>query len=481
MRDVTRLRDSSGFSLVEVMIAALILVVGAGAAFSLIDSANRSVSFNSARVGATNLGRELAEYARTTDYDLLQPTQVVNALRKHTRIAGTLSGSQWTIERRGVTYTVAASVCTFDDPKDGLGATPPANACPRPAAVAGAPAEVNPDDFRRVTYSVSWSARGRAGSASHSTLVVNPAGGLGPRIEEFAEPTAQITGDSISWGGASLLKLKSTSAASVRWSVDLSGGDAAGGPTEWGFIWDFATPFSSPSPWVRDGTYTVSAQAFDSRGVPGEARIITVDVNRHKPEAVAGVIGGYNQSRGVVDMRWDRYDERDLQGYRVMRVADGTQVCPAGGGVQAGVSCTDANPPAAGSAYQVFAVDCTDLAANVCDLRNGSPFTTAIIAAGGGTAPDAPTGLTASVVDGKPTLSWTVPATVPDGPIRFYRIYRDSGTSVADRYDETVTNDPFYVDPNPGSTTAHKYWVTAVDQNFNESPVSAPVVSPPLT
>ena len=41
---MTRLRDSSGFSLVEVLIAALILVVGAGAAFSLIDSANRSVT-----------------------------------------------------------------------------------------------------------------------------------------------------------------------------------------------------------------------------------------------------------------------------------------------------------------------------------------------------------------------------------------------------------------------------------------------------
>src|SRR5215212_3567900 len=131
-RDVTRLRDSSGFSLVEVMIAAVILVVGAGAAFSLIDSANRAVTSNAARVGATNLGRELAEYARTTDYDLLQPSQVVSALREHPRIAGTLSGGQWTIERRGVTYEISTSVCTFDDPKDGLSAVAPDNPCPKP-------------------------------------------------------------------------------------------------------------------------------------------------------------------------------------------------------------------------------------------------------------------------------------------------------------------------------------------------------------
>jgi prepilin-type N-terminal cleavage/methylation domain-containing protein len=479
---VTRVRDSSGFSLVEVMIAALILVVGAGAAFSLINSANRAVTSNAARVGATNLGRELAEYARTTDYDLLQPSQVVDALREHPRIEGTLSGGQWTIVRRGVTYTISTSVCTFDDPKDGLAATAPDNACPKPAAVAGAPAEVNPDDFRRVTYRVNWTMRGRAGKASHSTLVVNPAGGLGPRITQFDEPTSQITDGSIAWGATSplLLRLKSTFATSVRWSVDVSGGDAGGGSTEWGFQWDFGTAFSAASQWVRDGTYTISAQAFDSRGVPGEARIITVHVNRHKPNAVGGVIAGYNKTRKVVDMRWDRYDERDLQGYRVVRLSDGKQICPATAGqLQDGLSCTDTSPD--GSAYEVYAVDCVDLKAPACSHRDGIGSVTPAIPLVGGTEPDAPTGLTASVVDGKPTLSWTAPATVPDGPIRFYRIYRDSGTGVADRYDETVTSDPVYTDPDPGATTAHLYWVTAVDQNFNESAPSVPVLSPPLT
>jgi hypothetical protein len=403
----------------------------------------------------------------------------VTALRKHTRIAGTLVGTQWTIERRGVTYTVSTDVCTFDDPKDGLAATPPANACPKPAPVAGAPTEVNPDDFRRVTYTLSWVARSRAGSASHSTLVVNPAGGLGPRITQFDEPAAEVTGGSVGWGATQLLKLKSTPAASVHWSVDdgVSGDDAGGGSTEWGFDWGFGTEFSSSSPWVRDGSYTISAQAYDSRGVPGEAKIVTVHVNRHAPAAVTGLAGGYNAAHKVVDMRWNRYDERDLQGYRVVRLSDGTQVC----GVQDGLSCTDENPPAGGSVYRVFAVDCVDLKAATCAQRDGAAADTPLIDLTAGTAPDAPTGLTASVVDGKPTLAWTAPATVPDGPIRFYRIYRDSGTGIADRYDETVTSDPNYVDPNPGSTTAHKYWVTAIDDKFNESPASAPVLAPPLT
>jgi type II secretory pathway pseudopilin PulG len=488
MPDVTsRLRAQSGFSLVEVLVAALILMIGAGAAFSLIDSANRSVSFNSARVGATNLGRELTEYARTTDYDLLQPSQLVAGLRKHAPIAGTLTGGVWKLDRRNVTYTISASVCTFDDPKDGLAATAPADACPKPAAVAGAPTEVNPDDFRRVTYTLTWTARGRAGSASQSTLVVNPAGGLGPRITKFDPENNDVAGSSILWGGTSTRRLESTSAASVHWSVDdgVSGGDAIGGPTDWGFEWDLRTEFSSTDPWVHDGTYTIQAQAFDARGVPGEAFVRTVYVNRHRPAAISGFVGGYNSSRNVVDMRWNRYDERDLQGYRVVRVTDNKQICPAPPAtVQQGLSCTDTDPPPAPSvsSYQVFAVDCLVLSASACSHRDGEEAPLPLdVQIEPSTAPAAPTGLTASVIDGKPTLSWTAPATVPNGPIRFYRIYRDTGTDASDRYDETVTSDPAYVDPNPGSTTAHKYWVTAIDKNFNESPPSDPVQSPPVT
>jgi type II secretory pathway pseudopilin PulG len=475
-RVVTRLPDSTGFSLVEVMIAALILLIGAGAAFSLIDGANRSVTANAARVGGTNLGRELAEYARTTDYDLLQPGQVVAAMRKHASIAGKLSGGTWTMERRGVTYTIDTSVCTFDDPKDGLAAAPLPNACPKPAPVTGAPNEINPDDFRRVTFAMTWKVRGRSGRYSHSTMVVNPAGGLGPRITQFDEPGAQVTADQISWGATSLLKLKSSPAASVYWTVDdgVSGGDAGGGPTAWGFDWTFGMPFSTTSPWVRDGTYTIQAQARDSRGVPGEGKIITVHINRHRPAAVAGLIGGYNDSRNVVDMRWNRYDERDLQGYRVTRMSDGAVICAATNGL----SCTDTNPPVLGSVYKVEALDCVDLKASPCVIRDGDDAFTVAILPIGGTSPHPPTDLTASIVDGKPTLTWTAPANVSDGPIRFYRIYRDTGTSVSERYDETVTSDPTYVDPDPGSTTSHKYWVTAVDQNFNESDPSAPVVSP---
>jgi prepilin-type N-terminal cleavage/methylation domain-containing protein len=480
---VTRvLRAQAGFTLIEVLAAMLVLALGAGAAFTLIDAANRSVTSNNARTAATNLQRELAEYARGTDYDLLQPAQLVPALRKHGAVQGTLSGGTWTIERRGVTYVVDASVCTFDDPKDGLSATPPANACPAAAPVAGAPSEVNPDDFRKVTVTTTWTKRGRSGKSTQSTLIVNPAGALGPRIVEFTEPTVQVLGDSLQWGPTLTLHLKSTAAAAVHWTTDdLTSGDATGGPTDWTFTWNLGTRFSTTTPWVRDGTYTIQAQAFDGRGVPGEARIVTVHINRGDPRKV-GVTAGYNASRNFVDMHWKRYDERDLQGYVVIRNADNKQICPKVGALQEAVSCTDESPLSS-STYSVYALDCVDLLNGVNCTHRGAADTTPALGTSTPSAPGAPgmpTGLTAAVIDGKPTLTWTAPSAGPAGPILLYRMYREDGTGPGGRYDETVTADTTYTDPTPGSTTAHTYRVTAVDQNFNEGPPSDPILAPPL-
>jgi prepilin-type N-terminal cleavage/methylation domain-containing protein len=479
---VNRVSEQSGFSLVEVLVAAVVLVLGATAAFSLIDSANRSISANSARAGGTNLARELTEYARATDYDLLQDDQIVAALRARQSVQGTLSGGTWTIERRNVTYTVVASACTFDDPKDGLATTPPSDACPAAAAV-NALSDLNPDDFRRVTVTLTWKVRERSGRTEQTAVVVNPAGGLGPRITVFDEPPAQVTSGSQTWGGVSTLRLTSTPASSVSWTTDdgKSTGDATGGPTEWGFTWDFGTPFDTNDPWVRDGSYQVQAQAKDSRGVPGEAKIVTVHVNRNEPGQVPGFVGGWNKTHQVVDLRWSRYDERDLQGYVVKR--GGVQVCPSSGGAQQALGCsTPLSDPVA--TYELYALDCQDLQQRI-NCSRPSPVPSSIVvdkSVGAGTpAPSEPTGLTATVVDGLPQLSWTAPSSVSAGPVRFYRIYRDTGTQLADRYDETITGDTGYTDPNPGATTAHKYWVTAVDQNFTESAPSAPVLSPPVS
>ena len=126
--------------------------------------------------------------------------------------------------------------------------------------------------------------------------------------------------------------------------------------------------------------------------------------------------------------------------------------------------------------YEVAAIDRVDLKATSSSLRDGDkkalsiPLTTS-------TRPDEPTGLSVSVVDGSPVVTWTAPsvnAAAGQRPIRLYRIYRDGGTSLADRYDVTVDNSTTWTDPSPGNTAGHTYWVTAVDDTNNESNPSAP-------
>jgi type II secretory pathway pseudopilin PulG len=485
----TRPSAQEGFTLVEVLVAALVLVVGGLTAFRLVDAANATTSVNSARIGATNLEREIGEYARGTDYDQLQPTTLVSALRQRAAIAGT--GTPWTITRRGVNYTVTASVCTFDDPKDGLAAagSPPSNPCPAAAADPSATnpdgtakVDQNPDDFRRVTVKLDWRVRARTGTMTQASLVVNPAGGLGPRITAFDEPTQDVTGNSIAWGGAGGLQLSSTSAAGVHWTTSdgKSQGDAGGGPTSWNFSWDLGPDKSNPlivdGTWVLDGDYTVQAQAVDSRGAPGEARIVTIHINRHPPGPVQNLDGGYDTrfSSGVVDLKWSRYPENDVQGYRVYR--DGsTLVCPSdGSSFVTSTSCTDTNPGLPGTlhTYTVKAFDCGDLLHRTnCD-RAGAASTPKIVALLPGVPLSAPTNVTMSIVDGQPRLDWTGVTGAS-----FYRIYRDTGTTLGDRYDQTITSSPTYTDPSPGSG-AHTYWVTAIGSTFDESAPSSPVTSP---
>src|SRR5689334_13157248 len=97
-------RGERGFTLVEVMIAATVLVIGMLSTFKLVDSANTTTSLNGARTGAMGLAREIVEYARGTDYDKLTPTLVESALRQRPSLTGN-TGEPWVIRRRGVNYT----------------------------------------------------------------------------------------------------------------------------------------------------------------------------------------------------------------------------------------------------------------------------------------------------------------------------------------------------------------------------------------
>lgn len=472
MRPVgTVVREQQGMTLVELMVAVTILMTGIIGVMTMSDIGNRNSTLTNQRIGATNLSREIVEAARGIEYERLTPAFLVSELQRRPGLEGT--GTPWQLVRRNTTYTVEAQVCTYDDPKDGIASSPPANACPGTAvAPAGAPAEVNPDDFRRVSVAVSWQRDGQARTMRHSEMLVNPSGSLGPRITSFPQPAGQV-----STGTSLPMTVATTSAAAVRWRADdgRSSGDASGGPTEWQFEWALGSDPTAPS-WVVDGVYTVTAQAVDSRNIPGDARFATVLLNRNPPFQVSASGGRNDRFGGIVDIRWSRSAERDIREYRLYRIDAAGPVLICTRGVSAHLACTDTTPPAGELQYAVVAVDREDLGNPASALREGTP-TELPLPAAADTAPEAPVPSSVAVEEGLPKFTWTQPAGAT--PI-YYRIYRMAGNvttapGLADRYAITANADPFWRDPTPLSGTA-TYWFSAVGATHSESPVSTAVV-----
>ena len=458
-----RAGTQDGFSLVELMVAAMVLVIGLLGALGMFTNALQTTAANNERVGATNLSRELVEAARSVDYDLLANATIAAAVQALPNLG---SGSPWVVERRNVQYTVTASACVFDDPIDKLEAGRTDVCAGGPGGTTG---DRNGDDFRRVTFQIDWRDRGGPRSMTQTALIVNPTGGLGPRILSFAPDVATITS-----GTTATFTVITTSAETVNWATDdgASTGTLPGPATTWSISWDLGTSGAPGS--VVDGTYRVNAQAFDVRGIPGDSKVATVTINRTPPFAPANFEGGNNSRLDVVDMLWSPTTERDVLHYRVYDAGpDGTAktgddrlvACDGGSGTLplTTLSCTDALAGGAAARYFLVAVDKDTSGA----LREGTPAILDIAAPG--TPPQPPVDpLTVTGVDGFPELGWGASAT---SPLKMYRVYR-GGTDLEHRIGVSGPLNLVYGD---SSAAAADYYVTAVGSDFNESDPLGPV------
>ena len=126
-------------TIVEVMAAVLILVVGVLGTLVLIEGSLASTSRTTAREQGTNLARDLVERTRQTAYaDVTTGAApaTLRAMLPASDAAGPLSGPEsrsFTVTRRDVQYTVTVFACSIDDPTDGAGVGD-ATFCERPAA-----------------------------------------------------------------------------------------------------------------------------------------------------------------------------------------------------------------------------------------------------------------------------------------------------------------------------------------------------------
>lgn len=496
-------------TLIEVMVAIFILLVGILGTVTMIDGANATTSKTKAREGATHLGRQILEIARSVPYRNLTAAATEAELTARAGLADSEPGTPgYQIVSRKFTYDVAISVCSLDDPKDRLGIhdatiTFCSDSPPLPSGgPPDQPQDRNPDDFRRVAVTLSWSARPGAATDStrQTTILTNPVGALGPSVTRL-DPDSLLSNPIT--GAETLLANfdieTDLPAAQVTWSINGAvQGSASGANKNWTFDWPLVKADGSPA--FFDGTYLVRAEAFDAEGRSGTPKSYTMVVNRIPPLAPTQVEGGRNLNGNRVDVEWQASPEPDVVGYRVYRSdvlplpgALGTRVVcfgtAAGDPYMTKTSCLDESAPAPlllnipSLYYSVVAVDKDSAGA----LREGLPTTAAQIAEGN-TAPTKPAGLTACTggapgcndADGQPApigttvLAWN-PSTDPD-EIKFYRVYRD-GATYDKRYDRlypSAGKPLIFIDSKPEGGP-YAYRISAVDERFGESQLSDPV------
>src|SRR3954454_23236764 len=162
------LREQSGFTIVEVMVAILLLLIGVLGTVKMVDAASALNVNNRHRDAATNIARHIIDVSRNLDYfNDLSTAAIAPALQQQAGLgdADLSSPATWEVVRKGTTFVVTVTACTYDDPKDGTrlpnaNGSDPNGTCPGQAAMnpnnGTVKVDPNADDFRRVHVDVAW-------------------------------------------------------------------------------------------------------------------------------------------------------------------------------------------------------------------------------------------------------------------------------------------------------------------------------------
>lgn len=510
-------RGEDGFTIIEVLVASVILVVGVLGVLGIVVQSDSVTAANRAREQGVGLEREIVEAARSIPYDQLTQNAIVGKIKATSGLTdSTMLSTGWTYTRRNVKYAVAIGTCAVDDPTDGQGPHESAGYCingtgsTTPAqcatylgstgsiagtgAASGAAAadcgidsnfdgavdgladttggactnctgtDTNPNDYKRIVVLVRWNKGLGKRYALQSTTVPNPGLAAAPAVTVMT-PASKAMGQ-----GDQLINFSvtfNTPPAAVGWYVDgTAQGQGTGSGLNWGFQWDLGTVnYGGPSPFIGeilDGTYIVSAKGTDAYGQAGTAKASTVIVNRRAPYPPNNPHAGRNDGNAYLE--WGANSERDVEGYRVYRVQSGSDqlVC----NLTRLTRCRENGMPSGDQQYYVVAVDRDSSGA----LRDGDHSALVTIPA---TDNAPPTVTPVAAKSGSNTvLSWS-PVTDPDSAlgdsVQFYRIYRDGTDWINDYLGRTSTGTTYSYTDSATNGDVHTYYVVAVDQSYMES------------
>jgi Tfp pilus assembly protein PilV len=500
--------DEHGFTLIEVLVATLILTAGLIALMGMLIVASKATSTNRVRQNATNLAREVGEDARTLDYSDLLPSSIASSLQP--LVSGsTVSGTNLNVTRGIYSFKVTFSICSMDDPIDGYGShttAPHSGGSWCPDVASSGSSDSNPDDYKRVSITVTPTNGNRTTPTVQQTVLIYSQLENGPAISCLST-TSSCPGSNVTYtsGTQQQFTVKTTAAAAaIEWFVNGNKPSSSQIPT--GNSDPYTTSgTSSTFTWIfptADGTYPIAAEAFDGNGDTGTQSSLQIQLNRHQAIAPTSITAGWDHQTSAVDVQWVPSVDQDILYYNVYHYYGSTGVATLACSHVTSTSCTDstalspgllsAEPSTCSSTntswttsnnYYVVGVD-TDPTTGL--PRESTAKSTTSDANLCDHPPNAPTSLTASLSGSTVNLSWTAPSTAdPDSwdKITSWRIYRwTGGTSqptVSGRYDligstnGTGASVTSYTDNSADpSGVAQNYCVTAVDTHLDESPCS---------
>jgi Tfp pilus assembly protein PilV len=434
------LADDDGLTLIEALVAAVILAVGILGAFMVLTISLHASADVRARQGAVTLARQITEDARSIPYSQISGSTIVSQLQAMPGLAST-SGSSWTIVRNKSTYTVTASVTAMSDPKDTSGKV----------------------DIKQVSATVNWTTyQGKAYSYTETATMTTA--GQDPGLIASAlsiytsgtgisgTPTAPVITQS-SVASLQFQVTAPTGTSAVVWTLNGSKQPAwAGTPPSSGSTW-ISNPWSIST--LSDGTNQVGAQAEDSNGVLGPAVTISVRLIRNVPSAPTVTGYGFNPNftvnngqQPVAELQWTSNPEQNVVGYRVYGPGSSSTpicqtntttafaMCGSSAWCLSATACIDLSPPSPGTPGPTYTVKALYYDANN-NLREGSPTSVTFASGTPVPPPPPPTPTLTPQLDGTATLTWTPPS--GGTPVALYRIYRD-GNAYTSRYDTLLAS-----------------------------------------
>lgn len=188
----TIFRSEQGLTIVEVLVAALVLLMGVMGTLSLVQMAGGAANKAKAREGATNVAREILEHSHGLGFSQVgqggwfTPTLSGLSGRTGTVTSPNAYTQQTAVTRRGVDYTVTTKWCAVDDSRDSYGVHAATSTWCSDSTSTGT-ADSQPQDLKRLIVDVNWATRGTQQPTVEQVATFTSSGAaVGPQVTALA-------------------------------------------------------------------------------------------------------------------------------------------------------------------------------------------------------------------------------------------------------------------------------------------------------